>query len=93
MAFGKPGTCGAKMVSQPALPDALMVASVRPWKLWSKVMISNRFFPAPLLCFLPHLRASLMAPSLASAPLLAKNTLSKQLCALSRPASLAIGSL
>ncbi len=39
-AFGKPGTCGAKIVSQPALPDALMVASVRPWKLWSIVMIS-----------------------------------------------------
>ncbi|MNY40413.1 hypothetical protein D3C86_1751560 [compost metagenome] len=88
-ALGKPGTCGAKMVSQPALPDALMVASVRPWKLWSMVMISY----APFLCLRPHLRASLMAPSLASAPLLAKKTLSKQLWSVSCRASLSIGSL
>ena len=30
MAFGKPGTWGANMVSQPGLPLADMVASVRP---------------------------------------------------------------
>jgi hypothetical protein len=40
VAFGKPGTCGAKRVSQPGLPEADMVARVRPWKEWSKVMIS-----------------------------------------------------
>src|SRR4051794_40092914 len=34
---------------------------------------------APPLCSLPYLRASLIAPSLASAPELAKNTWSKQL--------------
>ena len=69
VAFGKPATCGANMVSQPGLPLADMVASVRPWKPWSKVMISE----APPLKRRPHLRASLMAPSLASAPEFVKN--------------------
>jgi len=66
-----------------------MVASVRPWKLFSKVMISW----APPRCTRPHLRASLIAPSLASAPVLAKNTRSKPECCVSRFASLAEGSL
>jgi len=39
-ALGKPGTWGANMVSQPGLPEADMVATVRPWKLLMKVMIS-----------------------------------------------------
>ncbi len=30
--FTKPGTFGSKSVSQAALPDAAMVARVRPWK-------------------------------------------------------------
>jgi hypothetical protein len=41
-----------------------MVASVRPWKASAKVMISC----APPRRSWPNLRASLMAPSLASAP-------------------------
>lgn len=76
-------------MSQPALPLADIVASVRPWKLWSNVMISY----APFLNLRPHLRASLIAPSFASAPLFAKNTLSNTLCCVRRPASFAIGSL
>ncbi|CFP65727.1 Uncharacterised protein [Bordetella pertussis] len=38
-ALGKPSTCGANIVSQPGLPEADMVASVRPWKPWFMVMI------------------------------------------------------
>jgi hypothetical protein len=41
----------------------------------------------------PHLRASLIAPSFASAPLLVKNTRWKQLCATMRPASSIAGAL
>ena len=66
-----------------------MVASVRPWKPPSKVMISN----APPLCSEPYLRASLIAPSLASAPELVKNTWSKQLKSTSAFASFRLASL
>ena len=45
-AFGKPGTFGSNSGSNAFLPDADMVASVRPWKPPSKVMISY----APPLC-------------------------------------------
>ncbi|MCY1314295.1 hypothetical protein D9M70_649190 [compost metagenome] len=38
-ALGKPSTCGANILSQPGLPEADMVARVRPWKLWFMVMI------------------------------------------------------
>ena len=88
-AFGKPATCGANIVSHPGFPEALIVANVRPWKLCSKVIISK----APFLLICPHLRASLMAPSFASAPLLAKNTLSKQLFSVSRLDKPIMGSL
>ena len=40
LGLGKPSPAARNIVSQPALPEADMVASVRPWKLWSKVMIS-----------------------------------------------------
>ena len=40
LAFGKPGTFGSNSGSNAFLPDADMVASVRPWKPPSKVMIS-----------------------------------------------------
>ena len=70
-----------------------MVASVRPWKLWSKVMISKRLSPAPFGFSLPHLRASLIAPSLASAPQLVKNTRSKQEFCVNSVASSIIGAL
>jgi hypothetical protein len=66
-----------------------MVASVRPWKPWSKVMISE----APSLKRLPHLRASLMAPSLASAPEFVKKTRRKAECSVMRLASRSAGSL
>jgi hypothetical protein len=39
-AFGNPGTFGSNSASQPGLPDADIVASVRPWNAWSNVMIS-----------------------------------------------------
>ena len=55
------------------LPDADMVASVRPWK---RVVEGDDLVRAAAL-HRPHLRASLIAPSFASAPLLAKNTWSK----------------
>ena len=88
-ALGNPGTCGANIVSQPSLPDADMVASVRPWKPPSNAMISH----APSLARRPHLRASLMAPSLASAPLLQKNTRCRPLVAPIRRASSIMGAL
>ncbi len=36
----KPATLGSKSASHAGLPEAAMVASVRPWKPWSIVMIS-----------------------------------------------------
>ena len=89
MALRKPGTFGSNSGSNAFLPDADMVASVRPWKPPSKVMISY----APFLYCAPYLRASLIAPSLASAPELAKNTWSKQLFSTSACASLRLGPL
>ena len=71
--FGNPATLGSNSPSQTALPDADIVASVRPWKPWTVVTISY----APPRCLAPHFRASLMAPSFASAPLLAKKTRSR----------------
>ncbi|MGY3110925.1 hypothetical protein ACVWW7_007552 [Bradyrhizobium sp. LM6.9] len=88
-AFLKPATFGSNSGSKAFLPEADIVASVRPWKPPSKLMISN----APPLCRLPYLRASLIAPSLASAPELAKNTWSNALFATSACASFRLGSL
>ena len=88
-AFGNPVTLGSNSGSNAFLPDADMVASVRPWKPPTKVMISC----APPLYSVPNLRASLIAPSLASAPEFAKNTWSKQLLATSALASLRLGPL
>ena len=48
---------------------------------------------APLRFSLPYLRASLTAPSLASAPLLLKNTRSRQLFSTSSCASLTCGTV
>src|SRR5258705_13861973 len=39
-ALGKPGTLGSNSGSKAFLPEADIVASVRPWKPPSKVMIS-----------------------------------------------------
>ena len=39
-ALGKPGTLGSNSGSNAFLPEADIVASVRPWKPPSKVMIS-----------------------------------------------------
>ena len=64
------GTNGSVEGVGVAVPVAVTVASVRPWKEPSVVMISK----ALSLFFLPHLRAILMAASLASAPLLQKKT-------------------
>ena len=68
--FRKPETLGSNSRSQPALPEALMVARVRPWNAFTRVTISW----APPRATVPHFRASLMAPSLASAPVLVKKT-------------------
>ena len=87
--FGKPGTFGSNKVSHPGLPDADIVASVRPWKACSIVMISK----APPRWRAPHFRASLMAPSLASAPLLHRNTSPSPLASAMSVASFAMGSL
>ncbi|MBN8901931.1 MAG: DUF1116 domain-containing protein, partial [Rhodospirillales bacterium] len=38
--LGNPVTLGSNSASQAGLPEADMVASVRPWKPWSMVMIS-----------------------------------------------------
>jgi hypothetical protein len=89
VARGNPGTCGANIVSQPGLPLADMVARVRPWKAPSKVTISW----APVLNRRPHFRASLMAPSLASAPELVKKTRWKHECRASVLARRAAGAL
>ncbi len=40
LAFGKPGTLGSNKSRNCDLPDADIVASVRPWKEFSSVMIS-----------------------------------------------------
>ena len=69
--------------------QALIMASVRPWKAPSKPMISN----APPRCRLPQRRASFTAPSLASAPELARNTRSMQLRPTSRCARSSMGRL
>src|SRR6266403_3805780 len=88
-ALGKPDTLGSNSGSKAFLPDADIVASVRPWKPPSKVMISW----APERCVAPYLRASLIAPSLASAPELAKNTWPKQLRSVRAFASFRLGAL
>ncbi len=87
--FTKPGTFGSNSGSKAGLPEADMVASVRPWKAPCVVTISY----APPRCFAPHLRASLIAPSFASAPLLQKNTASSPLDSATSVASRAIGAL
>ena len=71
------------------LPVADQVDRVRPWKEFCAVITSY----APFLCSLPYLRASLNAPSLASAPLLQKNTLSRQLLSTSNWASWSWGTV
>ena len=64
----KPAGIGRKLSWKRSWPVAASVASVRPWKLWRAVTMSE----APSRFFSPQRRASLMAPSLASAPELAK---------------------
>jgi len=56
------------MAAAVTMAVAVTAARVRPWKESTAVMISK----APFLCSRPHLRASLIAASLASAPLLPK---------------------
>ncbi len=85
----KPETLGSNRVSHAALPEAAIVARVRPWKPWSMVMISC----APSRYRAPHFRASLIAPSLASAPLLQKKTWARPDASASRVASCAISAL
>ena len=65
----KPGTIGSKPAWYFGCAVAVSAAYVRPWKPPSMVMIVDR--PAAW----PWTRASLMAASLASAPLLQKNAL------------------
>ena len=65
------------------------MASVLPWKELRTVMT----LCAPLRWSLPYLRASFTAPSFASTPLLAKNTLSMQLFSTSICASSSCGTV
>jgi hypothetical protein len=74
-AWAKPGTAGGKIRPKPGLPLAAIIASVRPWKLPPKLSTVL----APPLCRWPHLRASLTAASLASAPLVAMKQRSRPL--------------
>ena len=65
----KPAGSGWKLLWKTSWPVAASVASVRPWKLlWALTMPA-----APSSLTSPQRRATLMAPSLASAPELPKN--------------------
>jgi len=64
----KPSGSGVKGALYRSVPPAVIICSVRPWNAFCAAMISY----APCLCSLPHLRASLRAPSFASAPLFMK---------------------
>ena len=64
----KPSGSGRKLRWNLSWPVAASVASVRPWKLFRAVTMVL----APPSLTSPQRRASLMAPSLASAPELAK---------------------
>ena len=68
---------------------AATVARVRPWKAFSTQTMRN----APSRWRCPHLRAILIAPSLASAPLLQKKTRAGKAVPTSRRAASTIGSL
>ena len=68
-----PSGSGAKPFWYFVWPVALSAPIVRPWKDWIIEMIVWR----PVL--LPYLRASLIADSFASAPLLQKNALPRPL--------------
>ena len=71
------------------MPVAATVAIVRPWKPLCVAMISC----APSLWMRPHLRASLSAPSFASAPEFEKKTWSSGECSMRSCASSIWGSL
>ena len=86
---GKPSGSGVNERVYASLPVAVTVASVRPWKAWSAEIIPY----APSRLRLPHLRASLMAASLASAPLLQKKTRSNGEWSVSNCASWSWGML
>jgi hypothetical protein len=68
--FLNPGTFGSNQGSNTALPNADIVARVLPWKVPTVVIMCL----APGLLYCAYFLANLIAPSLASAPLLAKNT-------------------
>src|SRR5262245_23444068 len=80
----KPSTTGPKPSRCFFCPPAARVASVRPWNAPSKAMMRKRS-GAPLAEW--NLRAVLIAPSIASAPELAKNTTSAKLSRHNRSAS------
>jgi len=82
-----PSTSGVNGARYFSVAVAVTVARVRPWKAPSATMISK----APSRFSFPHLRASLMHPSTASAPLLQKNTLSSPVCSHRSCASLIWG--
>ena len=85
-----PGMSGSKPCVYFGFPVAVTVASVRPWKACCMVMISTR---SVLQRSLAYLRASLMAASFASAPLLQKKARSAKECSHKSCASRICGSM
>src|SRR3990172_4356494 len=83
----KPGVRGGKASWYLGWPVAATMARVRPWKELRAVMTSW----APPSFSLPYFRASFTIPSLASAPLLQKKALAKQLLFTRSSASLVWG--
>src|SRR6266568_4827821 len=82
----KPPGSGSKPWWYFSCAVAVTVASVRPWKPPRMLMMSPRSLEP---CSLAHLRASLMAVSLASAPEFEKKTRSAKECSQRRAASCA----
>ena len=72
----KPGTNGPKSLRYCSVVLALMADIVRPWKLFLNTMISAAFGAMPLIEY-PQRRASLIAVSTASTPVLVGKAMSK----------------
>src|SRR3990172_9499460 len=85
-----PGIKGAYPLWYFSWAVAVNVAKVLPWKERSMVIISYR---SPSIFVFAYLRASFIAPSFASAPLLQKKTLSENECWQRREANRICGSI
>ncbi|MNF97893.1 hypothetical protein D3C84_807370 [compost metagenome] len=82
----KPGSCGSKRLVSLELSDAGIVPRLRPWQPLLATMIRD----APPRCCWPHLRASLIAASQASLPLLSRYAWSLPVLTQSRSARLSM---